>query len=173
MIAPDLARLEALVVATGAHLRAELAALDEAGASFHPAPGEWCAKEVVGHLVEADRRGFAGRVRRILAADRPTLDAWDQPSVAAARRDCDKPLDALLAEFDETRADGLAVFEEVTAADLDRAGDHPLVGELRIRDVLAEWPFHDRDHLRQLLDNTRSWLWPELGAARLFTELEH
>ncbi len=173
MPAPDLSRMKALVAATTEHVRAELAGLEDAGASFHPKPGEWCAKEVAGHIVEADRRGFAGRVRRILAAAEPqALEAWDQPAVAAARRDCDKPVADLLAEFEATRADSLGVFDELSAGDLDRYGHHPLVGELAIGDVLAEWPFHDRDHLKQMLENTRAWLWPHLGRARLFTELE-
>ena len=32
--------------------------------------GEWCANEVVGHLIEAEQRGFAGRIRSIIAEDR-------------------------------------------------------------------------------------------------------
>ena len=46
-----------------AALRAELGALPASVLAFHPAPGEWCAKEVVGHLIEAERRGFARRCR--------------------------------------------------------------------------------------------------------------
>src|SRR5207247_7930370 len=33
-------------------LRAELTALPESVLTYHPAPGEWCAKEIVGHLIE-------------------------------------------------------------------------------------------------------------------------
>jgi hypothetical protein len=35
-------------------------------ATWKPAPSEWCINECVGHIVEAERRGFAGRVRVIL-----------------------------------------------------------------------------------------------------------
>ena len=75
----------ALLEAAMATLRAELGALPERVVAWHPAAGEWCAKEVVGHLVEAEQRGFAGRIRIILAADRPALQAWDQTEVARAR----------------------------------------------------------------------------------------
>ncbi len=168
----DLQRLARLVAATTEMLRCELSGLDADGASFHPAPGEWCAKEIVGHLIEADKRGFSGRVRRILASDRPQLDAWDQPQVAADRGDCAKTWPDLLSELTLVRNDGLALFDELTDADLERVGLHSLVGELTVRDVLHEWPFHDRDHVKQLLENTRQWLWGDLGNARLFTELE-
>lgn len=36
-------------------------------ATWHPAEGEWCVNEVLGHLIEAEARGFAGRIRQILA----------------------------------------------------------------------------------------------------------
>ncbi|HEV8682276.1 MAG TPA: hypothetical protein VGS09_05825, partial [Actinomycetota bacterium] len=51
---------------------------------FHPAAEHWCVNEVVGHLIEAERRGFAGRIREMLEADDPVFVTWDQPSVAAA-----------------------------------------------------------------------------------------
>ena len=58
-------RLVDLLEASTTAILAELSALDEEGSSFRPAEGEWCAKEVVGHLIEADTRGFAGRIREI------------------------------------------------------------------------------------------------------------
>ncbi|MCB2224575.1 MAG: DinB family protein [Actinobacteria bacterium] len=167
---PELARIAALAAATVDLLRTETAALGDEGASFHPAPGEWCAKEVVGHLIEADRRGFTGRVAVMLAEDRPLLEAWDQEGVAAARGDCGRPFGDVLDEFAAVRREGLDLLEGLTAADLSRVGVHPQVGEMAVRDVLGEWPFHDRDHLRQILSATRAWLWPGLGAAQRFTD---
>src|SRR2546425_837926 len=78
--------IAALLEAAMATLRAELGALPERVTAWHPAAGEGCAKEVVGHLVETERRGFAGRIRIILGADRPALQSWDQNAVARARR---------------------------------------------------------------------------------------
>ena len=46
-----------------AAIRAELAALPDDVLAWHPALGEWCAKEVLGHLIESEGRGFAGRIR--------------------------------------------------------------------------------------------------------------
>jgi hypothetical protein len=165
-----LRRIANLLAATGDHLRVELAALGEEGASFHPAAGEWCTKEVIGHLIEADRRGFAGRVEQILAADRPSLRVWDQAGVAAARSDCERPVGEVLDEFAAGRRAGLLLLERLAVDDLGRVGIHPEVGEMTVSDVLHEWPFHDRDHLKQMLANTRAWLWPDLGSARRFTE---
>jgi hypothetical protein len=45
-------------------------------ASWHPEPGQWCVNECVGHVVEAEMRGFAGRIKIILGADEPDLQTW-------------------------------------------------------------------------------------------------
>jgi DinB family protein len=150
----------------------EMAALDVEGGRWRPAPGEWCANEVVGHLIEAERRGFAGRIRTILAEDRPKLEGWDQPAVAAARRDCQKVGTRLAAEFRALRKESLDLVAGLKPADLERSGLHPAVGELRIRDLLGEWVHHDRNHIRQLLANTQARVWPQMGNAQRFSTLE-
>src|SRR5215467_14611123 len=81
-----------------ATLQAESRALPAPVLTWHPADGEWCANEVLGHLIEAERRGFAGRIRILLESDNPQLDAWDQAAVARARRDCARDWPTLLGE---------------------------------------------------------------------------
>ena len=66
------------------HVIRELTALGDQLAGWKPTPDEWSANECVGHLIEADRRGFAGRIRRILAEDGVAEPGWDQEAVAAA-----------------------------------------------------------------------------------------
>jgi hypothetical protein len=63
-------------------LASELAVLPPPVLAWHPAPGEWCVKEVLGHLIETEGRGFAGRIRTILASPEPQLEGWDQEAVA-------------------------------------------------------------------------------------------
>ena len=84
-------------------IRAELSALSAAALTWHPADGEWCVKEVLGHLVETEQRGFAGRIRIILAGDSPPLEGWDQEAVARARKDCDRDASALVERSEERR----------------------------------------------------------------------
>jgi hypothetical protein len=162
------AEVARLLPATVALLRAELAALPERVLAWHPAAGEWCVKDVLGHLIEAERRGFAGRIRIILAADTPALESWDPPAVAAARQDCAKPAAALLDELAGLREQSAALVGRLLAADLERAGHHPTVGLLRVRDLLQEWVHHDRNHVRQALANVQAYVWPAMGNARKF-----
>jgi hypothetical protein len=128
-------------------IRAELAALPDEVLAWHPAPGEWCAKEVLGHLVESEGRGFAGRIRIILASDTT----------------------ALVNELAGLRRESVALVAGLGAADLGRGGCHPKVGLLRVGDLLHEWVHHDRNHLRQILANVQALVWPHKGNARRFS----
>lgn len=161
-----------LLAASAATVVAELSALGMEG-GWRPVPGEWSANECVGHLIEAERRGFAGRIRRILASDRPDippdLETWDPPAVAEARRDHLRLATELAAEFAELRRDGVALVRELSADDLARAGVHPHVGELRVDELLGEWVHHDRNHVRQILAVTQARVWGQMGNARRFS----
>lgn len=138
--------------------------------SIAPAPGEWSANEVLGHLIEADRRGFVGRVRAVVEHDRPTFETWDQPVVAAARHDAERDPEELIAEFLFERETGLDFVAVLDPALFARTGIHPVVGDLSVSDLLHEWVHHDREHIAQMLAVTQSLVWPSMGNARRFSE---
>jgi hypothetical protein len=163
-------QIAALLRAGALALRAELTALPDAVLRHHPAPGEWCAKEVLGHLIEAERRGFAGRITQILAEDRPVLVGWDQEAVARERRDCERPLTPLLDEFLALREEGAALVVPLLPDHLARGGQHPKVGFLTVADLIQEWVHHDRNHFRQILENVRNYVWPFMGNAQRFSQ---
>jgi len=158
-----------LLESAAAAIRAELAGLPDDVLAWHPVPGEWCAKDVLGHLIESERRGLAGRIGIILAGDEPSLEGWDQGEVAQARRDCERPASALIAEFDALRRDSITLVAGLRAGDLQRGGRHAKAGHLRVGDLLHEWVHHDRNHLRQMLANTQAAAWPHMGNARRFS----
>lgn len=155
--------------ATTATLAAELTALPPQALAWHPAPGEWCAKDVLGHLIEAEKRGFAGRIRIMLAERAPRLQPWDPDEVAAARRDCVRDAGELLGELAQLRADSMRLVEGLGDADLARGAEHPKVGHLTVDDILNEWVHHDRNHVRQILANVQAYVWPHMGNARKFS----
>jgi hypothetical protein len=166
------ARIADLLAASATIVVAELISLGGDG-GWRPEPTEWSANECVGHLIEAERRGFAGRIRRILAADGPEipadLESWDPPAVAEARRDDLRPAAELAAEFDALRSDGVSLVRGLSAADMDRVGIHPMVGPLRVDELLGEWVHHDRNHIRQMLAVTQARVWAQMGNARRFS----
>lgn len=163
-------RVADLLESTCALLEAEVRALGDHECRWHPAPGEWCVNEVIGHLIESERRGFNGRIRLILEGDRPTFEPWDQTAVARERKDCDRMAMSLFMEWMGLRHDSVVLVRSLTPAQLDRAGVHRKVGELRVRDLLQEWIHHDRDHTKQLLANVQARVWPHMANAQLFSD---
>jgi hypothetical protein len=145
-----------------------LRSIPPAVASWRPAEGEWCVNECVGHVIEAEKLAFAGRIRSILAADNPALQRWDQASVADSRHDCDRTPKDLLAEFEPLRRDSLELIRALRPEDLTRAGTHPKVGRLTVGDLLNEWVHHDGNHLRQALANVQAYVFPQMGNAQRF-----
>jgi hypothetical protein len=150
-------------------IRAETAGLSDRVASWHPKSGEWCVKEVIGHLIEAYRRGFGGRIHQFIEADNPACIPWDQDAVARDRNDCARPLGALVDELAALRARDIPFVEGLTQAALARAGQHAKVGRLTIGDLLHEWVHHDRNHLKQMLANVQALAWPHMGNAQRFS----
>ena len=163
------AQVAVFLRAAGDHIARELAALGDEWARWRPAPDEWSANECLGHIIEADRRGFAGRIGRILATDGLIEHGWDQIAVAAARRDNERTVAEILAEFRIGRDAAIGLVHSLGAADLDRFAVHDRVGRVTVRDLLHEWVFHDRNHIRQLLANTQARAWPAMGNTRRFS----
>ncbi|HSE03023.1 MAG TPA: DinB family protein [Methylomirabilota bacterium] len=158
-----------LLRAAATTIRAEMAALPADALAWHPAPGEWCVKDVLGHLIETEKRGFAGRIRVILAGDGPPLEGWDQEAVARARGDCAREWADLFDEFARLRDESVSLVAGLHPADLARGGQHPKVGFLTVGDLLHEWVHHDRNHIRQMLANVQGLAWPHMGNAQRFS----
>ena len=138
-------------------------------ASWRPAPEEWCVNECVGHVIESEKRGFAGRIRLILDADEPQLERWDQPGVAKARRDCEKRPQQILDEFEPLRSDSLSLVRGLKPEQVQRGGIHPTVARLTVEDLLHEWVHHDANHLKQAYANVQAYVWPHMGNAQRFS----
>jgi DinB superfamily len=169
-----------------------LRSIPPAVASWHPKPGEWCVNECTGHVIEAEKRGFAGRIRIILGdqggaagagsagppASRgefppqnqsPELPGWDRTSIAHARKDCEKPPADLADELSTLRAESVAMIRALRPEQLDRGGNHADVGRLTVNDLLHEWVHHDGNHLRQALANVQAYVWADMGNAQRFS----
>jgi hypothetical protein len=151
-----------------AAMAAEIGALSDEVSGWHPAAGEWCAKECLGHIIEAERRGFNGRIRTILSTPDPYFQGWDQQAIERERNDCARAATDLLAEFIALRADSVALVNNLTEGDLQRGGTHEKVGYVRVNDLIQEWVHHDRNHFRQLQANIQAYVWPSMGNCQKF-----
>jgi len=155
----------ARIDAAGTAIEAELGTMSDNLASWHPAEGEWCVKEVLAHLTLSESHGFAGRIAQILAADEPRLKATGPAAPA-----CGADLADMLARFREQRVKSVELVSRLEPADLARAGIHERIGRLTVDELLHEWVHHDRAHLRQILGNVQAYVWPEMGGTQAFSE---
>src|SRR3989442_14761110 len=84
----------------------------------------WWANQVSGQIVEAERRGFGGRIREILSGKERT-SAWDQAAVAKERNDCARMGQSLWMEFMGVRNDSVRLVQSLKPGDLGKGIEHP------------------------------------------------
>jgi len=162
-----------LLESSGHAFAATLDALTPELASWRPAPGEWCVNEVVGHVIEAERNGFAGRIKLIIlngGADEPDLPTWDRDRIIKERDDCARDPKELIQELLELRGESIKLVRSLRPDQMARGGLHPQVGRLTVDELLHEWVHHDGNHLRQALGNVQAYVWPNMGNARRFSQ---
>lgn len=107
--------------------------------------------DVVGHLIDGEETDWIPRARIILAQgpDR-RFEPYDR--FRHRTRNAGRSLEALLAEFARLRAANLELLRswKLTARELDLPGDHPSLGRVTLRQLLAAWVVHDLGHVAQV-----------------------
>lgn len=79
-------------------------------AQERPAPGEWNIKEVIGHLIDAERV-FSYRALRFSRKDSTPLSGFEQDDFVRESNFSDRSLSDLLEEFDHCRAANVLLFK--------------------------------------------------------------
>ena len=111
-----------------------------------PAPGEWSAYQIIGHLLDVDIvYGF--RWRLTLTEDTPTYPGYDEKAWSTLPRPA---APALLSAFTALRDANVALLHGLTAADLRRRGVHGEQGAEDVRLMIDKMAGHDLAHLNQL-----------------------
>jgi hypothetical protein len=140
----------AVLERTPATFRALLADLPDAWIAANEGPDTFSPFDNVGHLIHGERTDWIPRARIILAqgADR-RFEPYDR--FAQVRESQGKTLAQLLDEFARLRADNLAVLGDwhLTDRELALEGEHPALGTVTLRQLLATWVAHDLGHIAQ------------------------
>ncbi len=98
-----------------------LKAIGEQKSLHRYAPGKWSIKEVLGHLIDAERI-FTYRALRFARNDQTPLPGFDQdPYVTAANFDA-RPWDDLVSEFEHVRRSSILFFRALTPEEMMRSG---------------------------------------------------
>ncbi|HKQ59168.1 MAG TPA: DinB family protein [Candidatus Eisenbacteria bacterium] len=147
----DLPEGIAILARTPAVLDTWLRALPEAWIRADEGEGTWSPFDVVGHLIDGEETDWIPRARIVLAqgAER-RFTPYDRFRHLASRgRDT---LAGRLDRFAALRADNLMTLRgwNITEAQLDLTAEHPELGPVTLRQLLATWVAHDLDHLVQI-----------------------
>jgi uncharacterized damage-inducible protein DinB len=131
-------------------LRAMLAGLGPAWTDATEGPETWSPAVIVGHLIHGERTDWIPRAQLILLQG-PHRRFAPFDRFAQLRESVGKPLDELLDEFARLRAANLATLTEwrLTDAQLALQGEHPELGRVTLRQLLATWVAHDLGHIAQ------------------------
>jgi hypothetical protein len=113
-----------------------------------PPDGGWTARQVVHHLADGEMTS-AVRLRRLLAEDEPSIDAYDQDEFAR-RLHYDRPLEGSLAAVWGARLASAALLERLTDEEWARAGTHPEHGRYGVDDWLTIYAVHAEEHAAQI-----------------------
>jgi uncharacterized damage-inducible protein DinB len=96
-------------------------ALSDRDADHRYAEGKWSIKEVLGHLVDADRI-FLYRALCFARGEPNELPGWDENEYVARAKSGTRPLADLVAELRAARADTVSFFSGLDAEELMRHG---------------------------------------------------
>src|ERR1700681_1081061 len=115
----------------------------------HPAPGKWCAREIVHHLADSEMTS-AVRLRLLLAQDNPHIVGYDQDEFAR-RLHYDRPTEASLDAFKAARRTTADLLDRMTEADWKREGTHTEHGRYTVERWLEIYASHAHNHAEQIL----------------------
>src|ERR1700694_1418729 len=134
-----------------ASLRALLDGLDGSWMRGTEGPETFSPFDVVGHLIDGEETDWIPRARIILAqGPNPRFEPYDR--VRHRKRNADRSLGSLLAEFANLRAANVQLLRSwhLTERQLDLPGQHPGLGPVTLRQLLAAWVVHDLGHIAQV-----------------------
>lgn len=147
----DLAEATRVLAATPTTLRSLLAPFPDDWTRAHEGGTSWSPREVLAHLIHAERTDWMPRVAHLLAhGDGVPFAPFDREAHLAS--DPARPLASLLDEFAEVRHGSLEALaaRRLSADDLSRPGLHPALGSVTLQQLIATWAVHDLDHIVQI-----------------------
>ncbi len=111
----------------------------------------WSPFDVLGHLIHGEETDWIERLKIILehGTSQP-FEPFDR--FAQAEKSRGKTLDDLLDTFTQLRTANLATLRglDLKPSALDLKGQHPALGPVTARQLLATWVAHDLGHIAQI-----------------------
>lgn len=135
---------------TPATFRALLGGLPDVWTAPNEGPDTFSAFDNVGHLIHGERTDWIPRARIILSQE-PNRRFEPYDRFAQYRESQGKDMAELLDEFALLRAENLTTLRrwQLSERELALEGEHPELGPVTLRQLLATWVAHDLGHVAQ------------------------
>jgi hypothetical protein len=141
-----------LMESTHAKFKAFMAALGSDAVQQPAAGNPWNPREIVGHLVDAERSHR--RFIELVAGGNPPaklenfdLHAWNAARVAKRAQ---HSLDELMNAYDEERRATIEVLKGLPDDAWEKSGDHAALGHVTVEQVARIIGLHERSHLQEM-----------------------
>jgi hypothetical protein len=153
---------------TPAVLQSLLSGLSDDWVMQNEGPETFSPYDVVGHLIHGEQTDWTARLKMILQyGDAKPFERWDR--FAQYENSKGKSLQQLLEEFAVIRKENIEWFTSLnlTEADFERKGMHPVLGSVTLKNLLSTWVVHDLTHIAQITRvmakqyKTEMGPWPE------------
>ena len=149
---------------TPATMNALLGGLTEPWTRGTEGPDTFSPFDVLGHLIDGEETDWIPRARIILArGESLRFERYDR--FRHRTRNVNRSLESLLEEFARLRADNLELLRSwrLRATELDLPGEHPALGPVTLRQLLAAWVVHDLGHIAQAVRVMAKQYYDEVG----------
>lgn len=122
--------------------------LDAVDATTGPPPGEWTARQSVGHLCRLETEVLGARLDSLETSERPTWPWGELQPTDAPWMDT---IESALAEFAARRSATLARLGALSESGWARWGIHETFGRLDVAALLTVFADHDDEHIAAIL----------------------
>ncbi|HXG91154.1 MAG TPA: DinB family protein [Blastocatellia bacterium] len=125
-----------------------LSSIPESKAGYRYAPDKWSIKEVIGHIIDAERV-FAYRALRFARNDKTPLASFEQDDYVRTGGFDERKLADLAEEFEHVRRGNIRLFSSFSNEALSRTGIAS-EKEVSVRALLYIIAGHERHHIEIL-----------------------
>jgi len=132
-------------------LEAFLSHLSSGWLQSHEGEGTWNPKEVVEHLIEAERSNWIERLEFILKeGEQQPFPSFDR--FAHLNQLTEGTIQQRLLEFKTIRQQNIIRLQQLvpTESPLELTGSHPAFGTVKVSELISAWVVHDLTHIAQI-----------------------
>jgi hypothetical protein len=138
-------------------LAAIVSSLPRSAQDQRPSAQAWSPREVLSHLLYAETIMMGPRVLRASQENNLHLEVLTAPeSVPGKPRQMSN-------DWADARSANLVWLRKLTPEQRAHVVHHQRFGEITLETYIAEWAYHDLDHLRQILSVLAADLYPQIG----------